>query len=134
MTGYALNTLEKSVTPKLHLNNSASRLNSFIIENHKLVSKEDREQKKIQSKNNKLLTGLNMKTKIIKKEIEVKYHNHADTEVLDRILKLIPITPIHTKPFSKLLRTSKRITDDGCLWLLNKGLIHRSGQNRYRAI
>lgn len=133
MVGVALTKYEKEYCPKLKLHNSASSLNSYIKENHRLVTQQERIKNKIENnKNNKLLEGLNIKTKIIKKEVIVKTRDHADTETLRRILKMIPITPIHTKPFSKIIKVSKRVTEDGCKFLRELNLIHSSGQNRYR--
>lgn len=132
MSGVSLNQNEKRACPALRLHNSPDRLNSFVIQNHRNIERAEREQKK-SDKNNQLLVGLGKKkVEVVKVEQVVKYRNHADTEILRAILKMIPITAIHTKPFSKLLRTSKRLTDDGCLFLFENGLIHRSGQNRYR--
>jgi len=132
--GVALNQNEKKACPSLHLHNSASRLNSFIIQNHRLIAKE---QKKLESKNNNLLTGLGIEKKIIKKIVKVeqitKSRDHADTQLLRMILKMIPIEPINAHNFSKILRTSERLTIDGCNFLLDLKLIHSSGRNRYRA-
>ena len=128
MAGVALTKYEKENCPKLGLHNSASALNSYIKENHRLIKNQD----KVEAKNNKLLEGLNIKTKVVKKEVIAKLKDHADTEILRRILRMIPIESIHTKPFSKIIRTSKRITEDGCKFLRELNLIHSSGQNRYK--
>ena len=138
--GVGLTLNEKQNVPKLHLHNSADRLNSFIIQNHRNIAKTEREEKKQEDKtnlNNKLIEGLGLgkkKVEVVKVKQLVKYKDHADTAVLRMILKMIPIEPIHTKPLSKLLRVSKRITEDGCQFLFENKLIHRSGQNRYRAV
>jgi len=129
----SLTTDEKHKVPSLHLHNTAINLNRYIMENHRLLNKQERENKKLkEDKNNKLLEGLGIKTKIVKKVVEIKSRDHADTNILRSILKMIPIEPIHTKPFSKLIHTSKRVCDDGCNFLNENGLIHRSGQNRYK--
>ena len=131
MAGVALTKYEKENCPKLKLHNSASALNSYIKENHRLVNKRERLQNK-ENKNNKLLEGLNIKTQVVKKEVIVKLKDHADTEILRRILRMIPIEPIHTKPFSKIIRTSDRITQDGCKFLRELNLIHSCGVNSYK--
>jgi hypothetical protein len=131
MSGVSLNQNEKRACNSLHLNNSATRLNSFVVQNHRNIERAERQKL---NKNNALLEGLGKKkVEIVKVQHMVKCRDHADTALLRMILKMIPITPIHTKPFSKLLRTSKRLADDGCLFLFEQGLIHRSGQNRYKA-
>jgi len=134
LMGVALTANEKNSIPKLRLHNTASRLNSYIVENHKMIRKQEKEvEKNSKDKNNKLLDGLGIKTKYVKIEKEVKVKYHADTEMLRIILRMIPIEPIHTKSFSKILHTSKRVTEDGCKFLHELNLIHRCGINKYRA-
>jgi hypothetical protein len=127
MSGVALTKFEKTAVPKLRLHNSSNVLNSFVIANHKLEKKQE-----VKEKNNQLLNGLGIKTKVVKINKIVKSRNHADTELLNNIIKMIPIKPIHTKAFSKILRTSDRITQDGCKFLYENKLIHCSGVNRYK--